>query len=130
MKEYPRCVSSIITKLNSSFGLHTVYIVNTNIGIKIGYTINTIQQRLNEGRYKEQIILKSILRDDRFPALGAFDFEKELKNKYSQYRNLNSNTTAPGKNEIYYFKFEKNILKIYDELKNKYKHKRGFKRAN
>ena len=130
MKEYSQCVPSIVNKLNSSFGLHTVYIVNTNLGIKVGYTINTIEQRFNESRYKGQLKLNNILKDDKFPALGAFEFEKQLKDKYKKYRNLNSNTTAPGKGEIYYIKYKKEILKIYDELKDKYKDKRGFKRAN
>tara|TARA_Y100000004_G_scaffold170999_1_gene206551 strand:- start:62 stop:559 length:498 start_codon:yes stop_codon:yes gene_type:complete len=130
MKEYNQCVPPIVNKLKSSFALHTVYVVETNLGLKVGYTINTIEQRFNEQRYTGQLKLKKILKDDKFPSLGAYEFEKQLKYKYEKYRKLNSNTTAPGKGEIYYIKYKKEILKIYDELKDKYKNKRGYKRPN
>ena len=52
IREYPDMVKYIVNRIDSCFGEHRVYVVDTNKGIKIGYTKNTIQQRFGEKRYQ------------------------------------------------------------------------------
>lgn len=135
MKEYPKCVSSIVNKLDSSFGIHRVYVANvkTKTGdkfIKIGYTKNTVKQRLSEGRYKGKIYLIDVIHEEFFPALGSKQFESELITTLEKYNVTNENIEAPGKGELFFQEHEDKILKKYNELKDKYKDKRGYKPPN
>jgi hypothetical protein len=135
MKEYSQCVPSIVNKLNSSFGIHRVYVANVKIKtgdrfIKIGYTKNTVKQRLSEGRYKGKIYLIDVIHEEFFPALGSKEFESKLITSLEKYNVTNENIEAPGKGELFFPEHEDKILEKYDELKDKSKHKRGFKSAN
>jgi hypothetical protein len=131
MKEYPQMVKYIINRIDSCYGEHTVYVVDTNKGIKIGYTKNTIQQRFSEKRYSnsDEFIVNKILREDKFQAKGALEFENKLKELLSEY-GIKTDMVMPGKGELYDRKFVDEILNEYDSNKDKYKSIIGLKPPN
>lgn len=131
IREYPEMVKYIVNRVDSCFGEHKVYVVDTNKGIKIGYTKNTIQQRFGEKRYQnsEEFQIKEILREENFPAKGAVEFESKLKSLLEPYQ-IQSDMIMPGKGEIYSNESLDIILKEYDNWKDKYKEIIGLKAPN
>lgn len=135
IKEYPKLYDYIFTTLDSCVGKHRVYVAEVETKdydrfIKVGYTKNTVKQRLSESRYKGKIYLVNVIHEEFFPALGSKKFEKKLKDNLEQYNIVNENVEAPGKGELFLPKHKKKILEEYDSLKNKYKNIRGVKPPN
>ena len=135
VKEYPNLYDYLFTTLDSCVGKHRVYVANveTKNGdslIKVGYTKNTVKQRLSEGRYKGKIHLVNVIHEEFFPALGSVKFEKKLKTNLEQYNIVSENVEAPGKGELFLPKHENRILEEYDSLKDRYKKMRGVKSPN
>ena len=131
IKEYPQMVKYIINRIDSCYGEHIVYVVDTNKGIKIGYTKNTVEQRFSEKRYSnsDEFKINKILRKDKFQAKGALEFETKLKNLLSNYH-VQTDMIMPGKGELYDKKFVDIVLKEYDEHKDSYKSLIGLKPPN
>lgn len=131
IREYPQMVKYIINRVDSCYGEHIVYVVDTNKGIKIGYTKNTVEQRFSEKRYSnsDEFIVNKILRQEIFQAKGALEFENKLKDKLSEY-SVQTDMIMPGKGELYDRKFLDIVLKEYDTHKDKYKSLIGLKPPN
>ena len=131
IREYPDMVKYIVNRIDSCFGEHRVYVVDTNKGIKIGYTKNSIQQRFGEKRYQnsEEFKINSILREETLPAKGAVDFESKLKAILQPY-GIQSDMVMPGKGEMYSKTNLDIILNEYDKWKDKYKETIGLKAPN
>ena len=135
VKEYPDLYDYLFTTLDSCVGKHRVYVaeVETKNGdslIKVGYTKNTVKQRLSEGRYKGKIYLVNVIHEEFFPALGSKRFEKKLIDNLEKYNIVNESVEAPGKGELFLPKHKKKILEEYNSLKNNYKKVRGVKSPN
>ena len=135
LPEYPDLYKPVKSKLISCIGRHLVYVANvrTENGdrfIKVGYTKNTVKQRLSEYRYEDKIYLEDVIHEEKFPALGTVEFEKKLKTKLEEYNTISENVEAPGKGELFLPKHKEKILKEYNSLKNNYKEMRGVKSAN
>jgi len=133
---YPELIDSVLTKIDTSFGEHVVYIIhvykNERDMIKIGYTKNTVEQRYGEKRWGDQITLKDIkekLREKRLPALGAIKLENKIK-EYIQPYNLKGQITGPGKGELYDISCKDLIIETYDKYYDTYKDMVGTKKAN
>lgn len=131
IREYPQMVKYIINRVDSCYGEHIVYVVDTNKGIKIGYTKNTVEQRFAEKRYSnsDEFIVNEILRQEKFQAKGAMDFENELKELLSDY-SVQTDMIMPGKGELYDKKYLSEVLTQYDNNKGKYKTIIGLKPPN
>ena len=135
LREYPDLYKPVQSKFTSCIGRHLVYVANvrTENGdrfIKVGYTKNTVKQRLSEYRYEDKIYLEDVIHEEKFPALGTVEFEKKLLTKLEEYNVISENVKAPGKGELFLPKHKKKILKEYNSLKNNYKEMRGVKSAN
>jgi hypothetical protein len=138
--EYTGAIKYIATKLDSVFGLHTVYVayVKTESGekaIKIGYSKNTVGARFSEERWQDPLKLVGIIHAELFPSLGAIKFENRLKNRLTEYRlidkkNKTKKTKAPGKGELFQPKYKEKILEEYELWKNQYTEVRGVKPPN
>jgi len=136
LREYPKLIDSVLTKIDTSFGEHMVYIIRVyKYGgefIKLGYTKNTVEERYGENRWEDKISLKDIkekLREKRLPALGAVLLEKEIK-KYIVDYNIKTQLKGPGKGECYDIKCKDYILELYDKYYEEFKDSVGIKRAN
>ena len=81
IREYPDMVRYIVNRIDSCFGRHIVYVVDTNKGIKIGYTKNDVERRFGETRYENSndFQINEVLRTEEFQAKGAVEFESKLK---------------------------------------------------
>jgi len=133
--EYTGAIKYIATKLDSVFGLHTVYVayVKTESGekaIKIGYSKNTVGARFSEERWQDPFELVGIIHAELFPSLGAKRFENKLKNRLKEYKLIDKKTKAPGKGELFQPKYKEKILEEYESLKNQYTDVRGVKPPN
>ena len=131
IREYPQMVKYIINRVDSCYGEHIVYVVDTNKGIKIGYTKNTVEQRFAEKRYSnsDEFIVNAVLRQEKFQAKGALAFENKLKELLLDY-GVQTDMVMPGKGELYDRKFLDIVLKEYDTHKGKYKSLIGLKPPN
>ena len=136
LTEYPKLIDSVLTKIDTSFGEHMVYIIHVyKYGrdfIKIGYTKNNVEKRYGEKRWGDKITLKDIkekLREKTLPALGAVLLEIEIK-KYIEEYNIETQLTGPGKGECYDIKCKDYILELYDKYYEEFKDSVGIKRAN
>ena len=136
LTEYPKLIDSVLTKIDTSFGEHMVYIIRVyKYGrefLKIGYTKNTVEKRYGEKRWSDKITLKDIkekLRENRLPALGAVQLEKKIKDYIEEY-NIETQLKGPGKGECYDIKCKDYILELYDKYYEEYKDSVGIKRAN
>jgi hypothetical protein len=130
-KEYPQLTKYLATTIDSCLGIHRVYLIRTNKGIKLGYTKNTIKERFSESRYKgsEQFEILEILREEEFPALGAVQFEEKLKSLFTQY-SIKTDMVMPGKGEFYDTEYMMDILEKYDMYKSHYFEIIGLKSPN
>ena len=131
LREYPDMVKYVINRIDSCFGEHTVYVVDTNKGIKIGYTKNSIQERFAEKRYTNhnEFKINSILREETFQARGAVEFENKLKARLQNYQ-IQTDMVMPGKGELYDRVHLDKILSEYDSNKEQYKSVVGCKSPN
>jgi hypothetical protein len=136
LTEYPQLLDSVLTKIDTSFGEHMVYVIHVEKYerefLKIGYTKNTVEKRYGEKRWSDKITLPDIkekLREKRLPALGAVLLEKEIK-KYITGFNIKTQLTGPGKGELYDIVCKDLLLDIYDDYYEVYKDTVGLKRAN
>jgi len=134
MKTYPKIIDTIINRVESCFGEHTVYYVHFSIKgmefLKVGYTKNTVEERLNEMRYEgEKPVIIDKFREYKYQAKGAYDFETTLKKTVKPYIKKN-NLRMPGKGELYDVSYKDEILKQYDSICYDYSHVIGLKRTN
>ena len=131
IREYPDMVRYIVNRIDSCFGRHIVYVVDTNKGIKIGYTKNDVERRFGETRYENSndFQINEVLRTEEFQAKGAVEFESKLKKVLKPY-GVQSEMVMPGKSELYSKEHLKTILSEYDKLKGVYKEIIGLKSPN
>ena len=135
MKTFPNIINTIINRVESCFGEHTVYYVHFSVKgmefLKVGYTKNTVKQRIcDEMRYEgEKPVIIETFRDLKYQAKGAFDFETTLKENVVPYKKEND-LVMPGKGELYDIKYKDEILKVYDSICYDYSHIIGLKRTN
>jgi len=135
MKTFPNIINTIINRVESCFGEHTVYYVHFSVKgmefLKVGYTKNTVKQRIcDEMRYEgEKPVIIETFRDLKYQAKGAFDFETTLKENVAPYKKEND-LVMPGKGELYDIKYKDEILKVYDSICYDYSHVIGLKRTN
>jgi hypothetical protein len=135
MKTFPKIIDTIINRVESCFGEHTVYYVHFSVKgmefLKVGYTKNTVQERIcKEMRYEgEKPVIIETFRDLKYQAKGAYDFEQDLKKRVSPYKKPND-LIMPGKGELYDVKYKDEILKEYDSTCYEYSHVIGLKRTN
>jgi hypothetical protein len=134
MKTFPNVINTIINRVESCFGKHRVYVVHFSIKgeefIKVGYTKNTVPQRLGEIRWeKEKATIVEIIREKEYQAKGAYDFELVLKHLVKDYKKEH-NLTLPGKGELLNVKYKNEITEIYDSICNDYVDVVGLKRTN
>lgn len=134
MKTFPNVINTIINRVESCFGKHRVYIVHFSIKgyefIKVGYTKNTVPERLGEVRWeKEKAVIIEIIRENEYQAKGAYDFEVVLKQLLKNYKK-ESELTFPGKGELLEVKYKNEITEIYDSICDDYVDVVGLKRTN
>lgn len=131
LSQYPKLTPYVIKKIDSSFGRHIVYLIRTTKGLKIGYSVNTIEVRFSESRYKgsEDFEILETLRQQEFQALGAVQFEDTIKKLCTDYK-IETDMVMPGKGEMYDIKYINEILQIYDENIDRFKSIIGIKSPN
>ena len=100
--------------LHKKVNLYLIKIFNNEeLFFKIGLTSRTIKRRFNELSkygYQYSIIDSFLIRGEE-----AYDKEKELQNLCKEY-NYKPKTSYPGYTES----FNKEIITIYEQFKNKY----------
>jgi hypothetical protein len=135
MKKHRESIPSLFNRAATCYGPHKVYVVHMTVDgvdmIKVGYTKNSIKDRYKEKRWKDygKIVIIKIYRQEILQALGAVNFEDELKSQCLDYL-INSNLEQPGKGEFMDFKHLDIVLNLYDNLYPQYTDVVGFKRAN
>jgi hypothetical protein len=135
IREHPKLMDYIETKIDSCYGTHKVYLVHMKVGgvdmLKVGYTKNSVVSRFAEHRYagRENIEIVDILREEEFQAKGAIDFEKQLKLLYCDYT-ITTDLTLPGKGEFYDIHHKDIMLIEYDRTINSFKNVFGLKSPN
>ena len=131
LNKNPKLIPYIVNRIDSCYGTHIVYVVRTNKGIKVGYTKNSIKDRFAENRYEgaESFQILEVLREEKFQALGAVEFESKLK-ELNQSFGIQTDMIMPGKGELYDEQFQTQILENYDTHKSKYKEIVGIKSPN
>ena len=134
MKTFPNVINTIINRVESCFGKHRVYVVHFSIKdeefIKVGYTKNTVKQRLGEVRWeKEKATIIEIIRENEYQAKGAYDFELVLKALVKDYKKEHQ-LTLPGKGELLDVKYKNEIIVTYDSICDDYVDVIGLKRTN
>lgn len=134
MKTFPNIINTVINRVESCFGKHRVYVVHFSIKgeefIKIGYTKNTVPQRLGEIRWEgEKPEIKEIIRENEYQAKGAYDFELVLKALLKNYKKEHE-LILPGKGEFLYPDYKNEITEIYDSICDDYVDVIGLKRTN
>lgn len=135
IRQHPKLMDYIQTKIDSCYGTHLVYLVHMRVNgedmLKIGYTKNSVEGRFGEHRYagRDNLEIVEILRQDRFQAKGALDFEKHLKTIYKAYK-ITTDLTLPGKGEFYSMDYKDVMLETYDLLSDTYTNVFGLKAPN
>ena len=135
IRQHPKLMDYIQTKIDSCYGTHFVYLVHMRVNgedmLKIGYTKNSVEGRFGEHRYagRDNLEIVEILRQDRFQAKGALDFEKHLKTIYKGYK-ITTDLTLPGKGEFYSMDYKDVMLETYDLLSDTYTNVFGLKAPN
>ena len=131
LTRYPSLIDYIVNRIDSCFGEHIVYLILTNFGIKVGYTKNSIQERFNERRYSgsESFEIKEIIRQEKFQAKGAVEFESYIKTQCNSYL-IQTDMVMPGKGEIFGEEYREEVLRIWDNSKEDYKRIVGIKAPN
>ena len=135
IREHPKLMDYIQTKLDSCYGTHKVYLVHMRVNgvdmLKLGYTKNTVEGRFGEKRYsgRNKLEIVNVLRQCEFQAKGAVDFEKHLKSIFLGYK-IKTDLTLPGKGEFYDIKHQEDMLVEYDSLKGDFEGVFGLKSPN
>ena len=135
IRQHPKLMDYIQTKIDSCYGTHKVYLVHMKVNgvgmIKIGYTKNSVEGRFGEKRYagRDNLEIVEILRQFEFQAKGAVTFEKRLKREFVDYKTT-TNLTLPGKGEFYDIEYQKPMLNLYDTLTTEYNEVFGLKSPN
>lgn len=135
IRQHPKLMDYIQTKIDSCYGTHKVYLVHMKVGgedmLKIGYTKNSVEGRFGEHRYagRDNLEIVEILRQFEFQAKGAVDFEKRLKKDFKEYKTT-TDLTLPGKGEFYDIEHKEVMLRIYDTLTTEYTEVFGLKSPN
>ena len=70
-----------------------------------------------------------MLKQNKFQAKGAIDFEKHLKKEYKDFK-IKTDLTLPGKGEFYDIEHKETMLRIYDEISETYNDVVGLKAPN
>ncbi len=131
LTQYPSLIDYVVNRIDSCFGEHTVYLILTNFGIKVGYTKNSIKERFNEKRYSgsDSFEIKEIIREERFQAKGAVDFETYIKDQCSSYL-IQTDMIMPGKGEMFGEEWREEVIRIWDGSVGDYKGIVGIKAPN
>lgn len=133
--QHPKLIDYIISKTDSCYGPHRVYVVKLELNgidvLKIGYTKNTVKQRFKEIRWKgvETIVVKEIYREEILQALGAKEFESEI-NSRCEIHKLDNEHVLPGKKEFLKINSLDDVLRIYDTIIPNYRNIVGLKSPN
>ena len=135
IRQHPKMMDYIQTKIDSCYGTHKVYLVHMRVNgedmLKIGYTKNSVEGRFGERRYagRDNLEIVEILRQFEFQAKGAVDFEKRLKKDFVDYKTT-TDLTLPGKGEFYDIEHREVMLQKYDTLTTEYTEVFGLKSPN
>lgn len=135
IKENPKLIDYLFTKVDSCYGEHKVYLVHMKVNgvdmIKIGYTKNSVEGRFAEKRYagRDNLEIVEIKREHSLQAKGAIEFEKHLKESFKEFKS-ETELTLPGKGEFYDIKHMGNMIKIYDKSFPEYINVIGLKSPN
>ncbi len=135
IRQHPKMMDYIQTKIDSCYGTHKVYLVHMRVNgedmLKIGYTKNSVEGRFGERRYagRDNLEIVEILRQFEFQAKGAVDFEKRLKRDFVNYKTT-TDLTLPGKGEFYDIEYKEVMLQMYDTLTTEYTEVFGLKSPN
>ncbi len=135
IKENPKLIDYLFTKVDSCYGEHKVYLVHMKVNgidmIKIGYTKNSVEGRFAEKRYagRDNLEIVEIKREHSLQAKGAIEFEKHLKESFKEFKS-ETELTLPGKGEFYDIKHMDNMIKIYDKSFPEYINVIGLKSPN
>ena len=134
MEEDPQRVPDWIwNRLDSVFGPHTVYLIEIlykgKSYLKIGYTKNSTKERFSEKRYDgaDDFKLVRILNEVKLQALGAVQFEDEIKQKVTT---IKTDMKMPGKGEIFDMSKLDEILSVWNESLPKFREVIGIKAPN
>ena len=125
IRQHPKLMDYIQTKIDSCYGTHRVYLVHMRVNgedmLKIGYTKNSVEGRFGEHRYagRDSLEIIEVLKQNKFQAKGAIDFEKHLKKEYKDFK-IKTDLTLPGKGEFYDIEHKELMLRIYDEISETY----------
>lgn len=120
IRENPKLMDYIETKIDSCYGTHIVYLVYMKVNgedmLKIGYTKNSVDGRFGEHRYagRDSLEIVEKVRENKLQAKGAIEFEKTLKERFKDYK-ITTDLTLPGKGEFYDIVFYDDMVRIYDE---------------
>jgi len=135
IRQHPKLMDYIQTKIDSCYGTHRVYLVHMRVNgedmLKIGYTKNSVEGRFGEHRYagRDSLEIIEVLKQNKFQAKGAIDFEKHLKKEYKDFK-IKTDLTLPGKGEFYDIEYKELMLRIYDEISETYNDVVGLKAPN
>jgi hypothetical protein len=135
IRQHPKLMDYIQTKIDSCYGTHRVYLVHMRVNgedmLKIGYTKNSVEGRFGEHRYagRDSLEIIEVLKQNKFQAKGAIDFEKHLKKEYKDFK-IKTDLTLPGKGEFYDIEHKELMLRIYDEISETYNDVVGLKAPN
>ena len=135
IRQHPKLMDYIQTKIDSCYGTHRVYLVHMRVNgedmLKIGYTKNSVEGRFGEHRYdgRDSLEIIEVLKQNKFQAKGAIDFEKHLKKEYKDFK-IKTDLTLPGKGEFYDIEHKETMLRIYDEISETYNDVIGLKAPN
>ena len=135
IRQHPKLMDYIETKIDSCYGTHIVYLVNMRVNgedmLKIGYTKNSVDGRFGEHRYagRDSLEIVEKLREDTLQAKGAIEFEKKLKERFKDFK-VTTELTLPGKGEFYDIIFLDEMTRIYDEEYPNYENVIGLKSPN
>jgi hypothetical protein len=135
IRQNPKLMDYIETKIDSCYGTHIVYLVNMRVNgedmLKIGYTKNSVDGRFGEHRYagRDSLEIVEKIREEKLQAKGAIEFEKSLKEKFKDFK-ITTDLTLPGKGEFYDIVFYDEMIRVYDEEYPKFINVIGLKSPN
>ena len=133
MDEYPDIIPYLWNRADTCFGEHRVYLIEIHYKgqsyLKIGYTKNSIEDRFGEKRYEDRSEFKlvSMIKESKLQALGAVQFEKEIKKRVGS---IKTEMKMPGKSEIFEMGKRRELLEIWNEILPKYENVVGLKAPN
>ena len=137
LKQNPDLLRYAANKLDSSIGMHQVYLVtfkNEHLKdtFKIGYTKHkNLRDRFVEGRWNGKKVkwdIDKIIRQVELPALGAVEFEKCILKNFPPSAVIEG--SEPGAGEFYKESQLFYVLELWNDNINEYKDMWGIKSPN